>query len=152
MPAQKPTEAANHGQNPNRIRSQAIASWFSNVTITTIAETADATTAETHYRSNAVSQAEFAAINGQAEPGDAVAQYQLSRLYGWLVGGGTSVAEGKKWIRKAAKQGHPEAQRIVGQCYHIGEGVRANDREAFLWHCRAGEGAHPEANRAGPVS
>ena len=94
------SEAAEQGQNTNGIRSQTIASWFSNVTTITITRTADATTEEIHYRSNAVSQAEFAVIKGKAERGDAVAQYQLGQLYGWLVGGKTNVAEGKKWIGK----------------------------------------------------
>jgi hypothetical protein len=140
--AQKPTEAENHGQNTNRIRSQAIASWFSNVTITTITETADATTAETDYRSNAVSQAEFAATKVKAERGDAVAQYQLSKLYGWLVGGRTSVAEGKKWIQKAAEQGLPEAQLEIGWSFY-----KKDLPEALRWFRKAADQGHPEAQR-----
>ena len=112
----------------NRIRSETIASWFSNVTIITITKTSDRTTTVTEYRSNAVSHAEFTSIKVKAERGDAVGMYQLSNLYGWGVGGSPNASEREKWLRSAAEQGLPEAQLEIGWSHY------ATDlAEAFRW-------------------
>ncbi len=38
-----------------------------------------------------------------------------------------------KWYRKAAEQGHADAQGRVGVHYYLGEGVLKDDVAAFVW-------------------
>ena len=40
-------------------------------------------------------------------------------------------AEGVKWLRKAADQGHEKAQLELAKCYATGEGVKKDEAEAF---------------------
>jgi TPR repeat protein len=37
------------------------------------------------------------------------------------------------WYRKAAEQGHGEAQHNLGTSYYYGNGVKKNHREAKKW-------------------
>jgi len=37
-------------------------------------------------------------------------------------------------VRKAAKQGHPKAQRYLAACYANGSGVAQNHGEAIKWY------------------
>ncbi|WP_052046260.1 tetratricopeptide repeat protein [Candidatus Paracaedibacter symbiosus] len=48
--------------------------------------------------------------------------------------------EAVKWYRKAADQGHAEAQFSLGYCYNNGEGVTKDYTEAVKWYCKAAEG------------
>jgi TPR repeat protein len=45
-----------------------------------------------------------------------------------------NAAEAVKWYRKAAEQGHTDAQRHLGLMYGNGEGVPENDVEALKWY------------------
>ena len=47
--------------------------------------------------------------------------------------------EATKWIRKAAEQGHPDAQFLLGTCYENGEGVPQNHTEAAKWFRKAAD-------------
>lgn len=47
--------------------------------------------------------------------------------------------EAVEWFRKAAEQGHAEAQLALGHCYVRGQGVPQNDRQAFEWWRKAAE-------------
>jgi len=47
--------------------------------------------------------------------------------------------EAVKWFRKAAEQGHAEAQNNLGVCYYRGEGVPQDDKEAVYWWRKAAE-------------
>ncbi len=74
--------------------------------------------------------AEAEALLPKAEGGDAVAQFNLARLY--VLGEGMAVnrAEFLRWCRTAAEQGLPEAQYTLGMCYRRGLGVEQNEEEA----------------------
>ena len=48
-------------------------------------------------------------------------------------------AEAVKWYRKAAEQGHAEAQNNLGECYYYGNGVEKNYKEAAKWYRKAAE-------------
>ena len=47
--------------------------------------------------------------------------------------------EAVKWYRKAAEQGHAEAQYKLGFCYKYGDGVEENLTEAAKWYTKAAE-------------
>lgn len=65
--------------------------------------------------------------------GDADAQYQLAESY--FNGDVTEkdAAEGLRWLRLAAAQGHDEAELRLGYCYFDGEGVERDKAEAERW-------------------
>jgi len=48
-------------------------------------------------------------------------------------------AEAAKWYRKAAEQGHDEAQYKLGSMYDRGEGVTQDFAEAIKWYRRSAE-------------
>ena len=152
LPAQQPvTNAAGSNQSnwepvsssgTNWTRSQAIAAWLSKVTSTTITRntrTNGDTGIAVAFRTNIVSQADFAAIKTKAESGDPVAQYQLGMLYGWDVAGQTNRHADIIWIRKAEEQGLPEAQFNLGTVYQNGNGVAQDNAEALRWFRKAAD-------------
>ncbi len=47
--------------------------------------------------------------------------------------------EAVKWYRKAAEQGHAQAQCNLGNCYYSGQGVTKNISEAVKWYRKAAE-------------
>ena len=42
-------------------------------------------------------------------------------------------ADAFKWYRKAAEQGHAEAQYALGGCYYLGKGVTKDHKQAVYW-------------------
>ena len=52
------------------------------------------------------------------------------------------------WYRKAAAQGHAEAQFKLGAGYENGEGVEQDLNEAAIWYRKAAEQGHAEAKQA----
>jgi len=75
----------------------------------------------------------------RAESGDANAQSWLGAGYeqGWF--GKPDVKEAFKWLSRAAAQGNPDAQFILGQMYETGEGVWQNYAQAANWYRLAAE-------------
>lgn len=53
-----------------------------------------------------------------------------------------------KWYRKAADEGHAQAQSDLGECYYFGEGVEQNYAEAVKWYRKASEQGHEQAQDA----
>ena len=53
--------------------------------------------------------------------------------------------EALKWFRKAADQGHVEAQYWVGYMYSYGIGMPENSAEALKWYRKAADQGHIEA-------
>ncbi|POR97032.1 tetratricopeptide repeat protein, partial [Haemophilus influenzae] len=47
--------------------------------------------------------------------------------------------EAVKWYRKAAEQGHADAQLNLGYMYEKGRGVKQDDFEAVKWYRQAAE-------------
>ena len=50
-----------------------------------------------------------------------------------------------KWYRKAAEQGHADAQNNLGLCYQYGKGVAKDYAEAVKWYRKAAEQGHARA-------
>ncbi|PKL76497.1 MAG: sel1 repeat family protein, partial [Candidatus Melainabacteria bacterium HGW-Melainabacteria-1] len=46
------------------------------------------------------------------------------------------------WYRKAAEQGHADAQNNLGSVYELGQGVTANRATATEWYRRAATQGH----------
>jgi len=99
-----------------------------------------------------------------AERGDAWAQYELGKAYYYgpdmmddpeydgvedpdydgVKDPGYDPAEGVKWFRRAAEQGHADAQYKLGFAYHVGSGVKENKAEAVTWYRQAAkQGSFP---------
>lgn len=53
-----------------------------------------------------------------------------------------------KCIRKAAEQGHPEAQAFLGEFFATGKGVTQDYREATKWYRKAAEQGYLRAQIA----
>ena len=51
------------------------------------------------------------------------------------------------WYLRAARTGHPGAQRWLARCYAMGEGVPRDLGLAYRWITRACEAGDPEAAR-----
>lgn len=94
-----------------------------------------------------------------ADQGYAKAQYNLGYYYGHgqdelgrFVPNGPTVwskigvpkdpTEALKWYRKAAGNGHAQAQYVIGKVYYSGEGVAKDQVEAFKWWRKAAENGH----------
>jgi TPR repeat protein len=80
-------------------------------------------------------------IRTKASSGDAESQYQLGTRY--FLGAYLPKNAAATWYRKAAEQGHVEAQDTLGFMYRNGNCVPQNDAEAVKWHRMAAEQGHP---------
>lgn len=76
-----------------------------------------------------------------AELGDADAQFSLAN-YQFAR---ENYTEGTGWYRKAAEQGHADAQCYLGVCYYWGRGVEQNYTEAVRWYRKAAEQGDADA-------
>ena len=92
----------------------------------------------------------FKAMKIKAKKGNAGAQYSLSRMYG-IYGKDVENKEEAKWLRKAAKNGHAEAQYWLGSEYFGacvetgGEGVPNGYKKATKWFRKAAKQGHAHA-------
>ena len=50
-----------------------------------------------------------------------------------------SYEEAARWFRRAAEQGHAEAQIHLGDLFAAGRGVGQSDVEAARWHKKAAD-------------
>ncbi|MCL1888053.1 MAG: sel1 repeat family protein [Kiritimatiellaeota bacterium] len=80
-----------------------------------------------------------------ATQGDAEAQWKLGHWFYCSVENkdkdpmNKALVEAAKWFRKAAEQGHPNAQHFLGQSYLYGHGVERDNAEAVRWYREAAE-------------
>jgi TPR repeat protein len=81
-----------------------------------------------------------------AEQCDAEAQYHTGLAYSY--GAPSDKATAMAWYRKAAEQGHMEAQHAVGDAYYDGDGVHVDKCAAVLWWSKAAWQGHPAAQYA----
>ena len=56
-------------------------------------------------------------------------------------------AEAFKWISRAAEQDEPDAQKMLGDMYNRGEGVKEDGAAALEWYQRAYRNGNGEAGR-----
>jgi TPR repeat protein len=81
----------------------------------------------------------IATLKEMAAAGDMKSQVQIGLAY--LTGDGVAKddAEGVKWLRKAADQDNPVAERYLAEMYFKGRGVPADNTEAAKWLRMAAE-------------
>jgi hypothetical protein len=78
-------------------------------------------------------------LRHRAEAGEAEAQYQLAVRYSWGEAP-QDKAEALNWFRKAAEQGHSQAQVNVGEFYRQGHGgLDKDDQQAVAWFRKAAD-------------
>ena len=89
----------------------------------------------------------FEKLKTQAEQGGAKAQFQLGRYFhiGDGDSGGKDPAKAVEWFRKAAEQGHVQAQDSLAMCFYYGEGTPKDLSEARKWFEKAAEGGSNHA-------
>jgi len=81
-----------------------------------------------------------------AQEGNALAQFNLGRMYFGGFGVRKDDSEGLQWLRKAANQGYAIAQNSLGSRYHLGFGVMTQDyAEAMKWYKEAAEQGYAPA-------
>ena len=56
-----------------------------------------------------------------------------------------ALSQAAAWYRKAAEQGHVEAQAALGVMYATGDGVGEDHTEAAAWFRKAADQGHPDA-------
>ena len=83
-----------------------------------------------------------------AEAGKAEYQYDLGASYRWGIGAERNITLAVQWIRKAAEQSYPLAERVLADMYRNGEGLTASDEQALWWYMRAARHGDPEARKA----
>jgi len=91
-------------------------------------------------------QQELAQITKMAQDGDAVAQYQLARLYRNGVGVTKNEAEALAWFTKSANQNYAPAQSTLGTIYRFGLlGTTQDTQKAIEWYQKAADQQFPPA-------
>ena len=85
-----------------------------------------------------------------AEMGYVEAQYAygmayLEHLHEIIAPRAAAKAEGVKWLRKAADQGHEKAQLALAKCYLSGQGVKQDSAEAFKIYRKMADAGSAEA-------
>ncbi|KAF9977124.1 ATP-binding cassette, sub-B (MDR TAP), member 4 [Actinomortierella ambigua] len=95
------------------------------------------------------SQNEFRALLHKAERGIVNAQVEVASRF---MGGGAGVVKSEylayTWYRRAAEQGHAEAQYQLGECLNLGRAVSQNHAEAALWYLKAANQGNAAAQMA----
>jgi len=87
--------------------------------------------------------ADFKKLQGQAVVGDSNAQYELAEYYYKGDGVRKDYDAAYAWYKKAADQGHAEAQHQLGHIYEYGVGIINKDKkQAFEWYLKGAEGGH----------
>jgi TPR repeat protein len=81
-----------------------------------------------------------------AQQGDMQAQYKVAVLYA-RSGTQASIPESLKWLEKAAKRGHTDAQYNLGFANRAGNGVLVDYDQALTWYRLASQGGSAKAQR-----
>lgn len=80
-----------------------------------------------------------------AQRGDAVAQFNLSRLYHFGYGVEQDLAQSRRWLEAAARQNHSAAVFSLGQYYHLGLGGPVDLPSARSFYEKAAEAGYAPA-------
>ncbi|MDQ5940527.1 MAG: uncharacterized protein QG632_253 [Candidatus Dependentiae bacterium] len=73
---------------------------------------------------------------------DAASQYRIGKAY---ITFGHKYERALPWLQAAARQGHLDAQFIVGTLYYQGLGTQKDEAEGFKWFFAAANNGHAEA-------
>jgi TPR repeat protein len=83
-----------------------------------------------------------------AEKGHALAQYNIALMHKMGLGVPKSEKEARKWARLAAKQGHAEAQQLMGSLYYKRSGEESPDvLRAYIWYEASAAQGNVEAQK-----
>jgi TPR repeat protein len=83
-----------------------------------------------------------------AEKGNALAQYNIALMHKMGLGVPKSEKEARKWARLAAKQGHADAQLLMGSLYYKQSGEESPDvLRAYIWYEASAAQGNPEAKK-----
>lgn len=97
----------------------------------------------------AASVGDFAEAFRKFEPlaiqGNALAQYDLARVYYFGSGVPVDYVKALTWFQKAAEQGHPRAQAMLAGMYMKGQGVPRDYATAAVWFRKAAEQHYVDA-------
>ena len=88
----------------------------------------------------------FGSLLARAEAGDAEAQFKVGQCYRYgdeRSGVKQDYARAAAWLRKAAEQGHAQAQSEFGTMLDDGKGVEENEEEAVAWYRKSAEQGNP---------
>ena len=96
----------------------------------------------------ALSEVSFRDTLKRAESNDAVAEFEVSRMYAHGVGTGPSKKEGLRWLERAAQHGNTDAQFELGNALRQGAGVVQDYQLAAKWLELAAESGNPDAQYA----
>lgn len=95
---------------------------------------------------------QYLALKTDAELGDKNAQLTLAKLYDGSGEDSHLIADDDmagfiaiSWYRKAAENGHPEAQTALGWLYLDGNGVEMSIDTAIMWFKKAATQSYPDA-------
>ncbi len=83
----------------------------------------------------------------EAEAGNAVAQYEIGRMYDRGRGVDFDAAAAAEWFRAAAEQDNARAQHALGTYFEEGKGVRQDMAQAAHWYGRAAALGNAKAAR-----
>lgn len=84
-----------------------------------------------------------------AEQGDVRAQFVLGNMHHEGLGAPRNYVESERWFRKAAEQGHLDAQHALAHLYvSKHEGIQQSAAEAAKWFRLAAEKGHAESQGA----
>ena len=72
-------------------------------------------------------------------------QYEQGEMYYYGKGVPKDNQKATMWFRKAAEQGHADAQFVLGLMYAKGEGLEKNDWKATEWFRKAAEQGHADS-------
>lgn len=89
----------------------------------------------------------LARLRPLANAGNALAQYELGRMYEAGKGVPQDYAQAANWYRSAGLQGDRSAQLSLALMYARGEGVPQDNTQGLYWLGKASEGSDPAARR-----
>jgi hypothetical protein len=69
----------------------------------------------------------------KANTDDLIAQFELASRYNYGRGIPRDTAQALRWLRKAAKAGQPDAQKLLAIKLYNGYGIEPNYKEALKW-------------------
>ncbi|MDR1311560.1 MAG: SEL1-like repeat protein [Burkholderiaceae bacterium] len=88
----------------------------------------------------------FTVMEKAADAGDAEMQYLVGQTYYWGDGPvARQIDTALRWMRKAAEQGHIEAQFNLSVALTNGEGIAPDQQEALVWLKKSAEQGLPAA-------
>ena len=88
---------------------------------------------------------QLADLETKAKNRDADARFKLGKKYYYGLGVEQNYKKAARWIRKAARQGHPGAQRYLGEIHEKGLVYRVSYRRAEKWYLTAADQGNTQA-------